>query len=165
MVNGHSLRMSPALLVLPAGPSPLHPTPARGWCVEGQGCGYPARVLSPPHLSLAVRGVPVTRRVLWLPSRCSLFPSWPSSPSGASVGRSRGVAMPFPGRCVHAPCFVVRSSRCSWSAPGFDSQRCPFLSRWRRLPFPVAHPVLGLAGCRRVSSSRGEKERGREGGR
>lgn len=127
MANGHSSRMATALLVLPAGPSSLLPTRCR-WCVEGRGAAVRPEPLTRAHLSLWFAGSSWARQAAvglsWRASLGSLFcfaTLFSPSRGGWLV---RCGARPSRTVCAHA--FPPRTSRCSWSVPGFDPKGARF---------------------------------------
>lgn len=166
MANGHSSRMATALLVLPAGPSSLLPIRWR-WCVEGRGAAVRPEPLTRAHLSLwfagsswgasgsfGCPGVPHSVRV----SLATLF-----SPSRGGWLVRRGT---HPSRTVCACALSLRTSRCSWSVPGFDPKGARFRAGGGASRSPACLPCSVWLRCfvSRLAGP-GERKKGGRGGR
>ena len=124
--DGHSWRMAAALLVLPAGPSPL--LPALWWCVEGRGAVIRSEPSLPPRtLHLFVWGSVYPRRGVSRCPRGIRRAVWPSFP-----GRRKGLADSlrhtlFPNGCACAsPRW--RPSLVLLERSRLNLKRCPILS-------------------------------------
>lgn len=138
MANGLSVRLTTALLVLPAGPSSLLPIPLPGG-VWKSGVRLSGPISDPRALLAVVRGVPVAASGALALVVVHCVSAGPSSPCRGRVVDPLRCIMPFPSGVCTRPCFCEPRG-----APGASRALTPKVPASE---LAVAFPVPRRASC------------------